>query len=136
MSGKFGLGLLEGGFQVDRMDRLIPDVQMAPRSRNRPPIPSVQQVTVLSPREQQVAALPARNLSNRQIAGQLVITERTVAAHIEHILDKLGLPRVIKSALGQLSAACSTDISGPIGSRPIFCQLPGRLPMTGCSPCS
>jgi DNA-binding CsgD family transcriptional regulator len=58
--------------------------------RNRGTIPSVQRVTVLSPREQQVATLLARNLSNRQIAGQLVITERTVAAHIEHILDKLG----------------------------------------------
>jgi predicted ATPase/DNA-binding NarL/FixJ family response regulator/Tfp pilus assembly protein PilF len=61
----------------------------APR-RTRPPASSLELVTILSPREQQVAALLARNLSNRQIAGQLVITERTVAAHIEHILDKLG----------------------------------------------
>jgi non-specific serine/threonine protein kinase len=37
-----------------------------------------------------VAALLAHGLSNRQIAEQLVITERTVAAHIEHLLDKLG----------------------------------------------
>jgi len=29
-------------------------------------------------------------LTNRQIAKRLVVTERTVAAHIEHILDKLG----------------------------------------------
>jgi DNA-binding CsgD family transcriptional regulator len=61
----------------------------APR-RARPPMESVQPVTVLSPREQQVAALLVRNLSNRQIADRLVITERTFAAHIEHILDKLG----------------------------------------------
>jgi ATP/maltotriose-dependent transcriptional regulator MalT len=45
---------------------------------------------VLSPREQQVAMLLARGLSNRQIAQRLVVTERTVGAHIEHILDKLG----------------------------------------------
>jgi non-specific serine/threonine protein kinase len=43
----------------------------------------------LSPREQEVAALLAEGLSNRQIAERLVITERTVAAHVEHILDKL-----------------------------------------------
>jgi len=35
-------------------------------------------------------ALVAQGLSNRQIASRLVITERTVAAHIEHILGKLG----------------------------------------------
>jgi predicted ATPase/DNA-binding CsgD family transcriptional regulator/tetratricopeptide (TPR) repeat protein/DNA-binding XRE family transcriptional regulator len=49
-----------------------------------------QQVTVLSPREQQVAALLAHGLTNREIAVQLVVTERTIAAHIEHVLDKLG----------------------------------------------
>jgi DNA-binding CsgD family transcriptional regulator len=43
----------------------------------------------LTAREQEVAALLAQGLSNRQIAEQLVITERTVAAHVEHILDKL-----------------------------------------------
>jgi predicted ATPase/DNA-binding CsgD family transcriptional regulator len=43
----------------------------------------------LTPREQEVAALLALGLSNRQIADRLVITDRTVAAHVEHILDKL-----------------------------------------------
>ena len=44
----------------------------------------------LTAREQEVAALLARGLTNRQIAEQLVVTERTVAAHVEHVLDKLG----------------------------------------------
>ncbi len=44
----------------------------------------------LTRRQHEVAALIARGLSNRQIAAELVITERTAAAHIEHILDKLG----------------------------------------------
>jgi non-specific serine/threonine protein kinase len=44
----------------------------------------------LTAREQDVAALIAQGLSNRQIAASLVITERTVAAHVEHILNKLG----------------------------------------------
>ena len=44
----------------------------------------------LSPRELEVATLVARGLSNRDIATQLGITERTAGAHVEHILDKLG----------------------------------------------
>ena len=47
------------------------------------------EVSPLSDREQQVAALISRGLTNRQIAAELVVAERTVAAHIEHILDKL-----------------------------------------------
>jgi non-specific serine/threonine protein kinase len=43
----------------------------------------------LTPREADVAALVATGLTNRQIADQLVIAERTVATHIEHILAKL-----------------------------------------------
>jgi DNA-binding NarL/FixJ family response regulator len=63
----------------------------APATRsNGPPEPSAQQAAGLSPREREVAALLALGLSNRQIAERLVVTERTVAAHIEHILDKLG----------------------------------------------
>jgi DNA-binding CsgD family transcriptional regulator len=43
----------------------------------------------LTERQREVAALIARGLSNRQIGETLVITERTVAAHVEHILRKL-----------------------------------------------
>jgi non-specific serine/threonine protein kinase len=43
----------------------------------------------LTRRELQVTTLIAQGLSNRQIANSLVITERTVAAHVEHILNKL-----------------------------------------------
>jgi adenylate cyclase len=43
----------------------------------------------LSAREREVAALIARGRTNRQIAEELVIAERTVAAHVEHIMTKL-----------------------------------------------
>jgi predicted ATPase/DNA-binding CsgD family transcriptional regulator len=45
--------------------------------------------TLLTQREREVAMLLARGLTNRQIADELVITERTAAAHVEHILAKL-----------------------------------------------
>lgn len=44
---------------------------------------------VLTPREREVAALVARGLNNREISTQLLITRRTAAAHVEHILHKL-----------------------------------------------
>jgi DNA-binding CsgD family transcriptional regulator len=65
-------------------------VQPRPEQPDQAPDEGKQRVTELSPREQQVAALLAEGLTNRQIAERLIVTERTVAAHIEHILDKLG----------------------------------------------
>ena len=44
----------------------------------------------LTRRESQVAALVARGLTNREIAGQLYLSVRTVEVHVDHILTKLG----------------------------------------------
>jgi len=58
----------------------------------------------LTPREQEVTALVARGLSNRQIAEQLVFGERTAEAHVGHCLAKLGL-----SSRSQLAAWAVTQ---------------------------
>ncbi|MDQ2935253.1 MAG: LuxR C-terminal-related transcriptional regulator [Chloroflexota bacterium] len=44
----------------------------------------------LAKREAEVARLVADGLSNKQVAARLFISERTVATHVGHILDKLG----------------------------------------------
>jgi DNA-binding NarL/FixJ family response regulator len=44
----------------------------------------------LTARERQVAVLVAAGRSNRAIADELVVTVRTVEAHVTHILRKLG----------------------------------------------
>jgi NarL family two-component system response regulator LiaR len=45
----------------------------------------------LTDRETEVLKLAARGMSNRAIAGELVVSVRTVQAHLSHIFTKLGV---------------------------------------------
>ena len=71
----------------------------APAARRGPapqaPVPPASTVngqadSPLTARELEVALLLARGLTNRQIADELVIAERTASTHVTHILTKLG----------------------------------------------
>lgn len=53
---------------------------------------------LLTPREADVIALLAEGLTNRQIAGRLFISEKTVSTHIGHIYDKLGVHSRVEAA--------------------------------------
>jgi predicted ATPase/DNA-binding CsgD family transcriptional regulator len=52
----------------------------------------------LSSREQEIALLVAEGLSNREVAERLVISKRTVDAHVEHIFGKLGISSRVRLA--------------------------------------
>lgn len=59
-------------------------------------------VAALSVREREVLALLAAGRSNREIAGELFISYRTVKTHVSHILEKLGArDRTSAALLGQ-----------------------------------
>jgi DNA-binding NarL/FixJ family response regulator len=53
---------------------------------------------VLSEREREVLQLVAQGLTNKEIAYQLNITEKTARNHISHILEKLNLSRRAEAA--------------------------------------
>ncbi|GIF43900.1 ATP-binding protein [Actinoplanes xinjiangensis] len=59
--------------------------------RHSTPAPGEEAAIRLTRRERQVAALVTQGLSNRQIAAELVISQRTAESHVEHILTKLGV---------------------------------------------
>ena len=55
--------------------------------------------TALTRREREIAVLVASGLSNREIAGRLFISKRTVDAHVEHIFAKLEISSRVKLTL-------------------------------------
>jgi predicted ATPase/DNA-binding CsgD family transcriptional regulator len=77
-----------------------------------PPAPASSAWDVLTAREREVAALVAQGLTNRDIAGRLVVSKRTVDAHVEHILAKLGFAsRVQVAALAQVPAQAWPELA-------------------------
>jgi NarL family two-component system response regulator LiaR len=71
--------------------RLHPDVARKLMNQVARPPAAAQGMEELTGREVEVARLVARGLSNREIAGAMVISEKTVKTHISSIFSKLGL---------------------------------------------
>jgi DNA-binding NarL/FixJ family response regulator len=55
--------------------------------------------TLITPREEQVVALVAEGLSNREIAQELRLSERTVKKYLFRIFDKLGISTRVELVL-------------------------------------
>ncbi len=86
------IGDLEFQAAFDRGAALAVDETIAFALRERPapaPGPAPRVTTILTRREREVAALVGEGMSNKEIAAKLVISVRTVEAHVEHILTKL-----------------------------------------------
>jgi NarL family two-component system response regulator LiaR len=83
-------GLLEGSYWVPRVLLSHFVESILPSSRNRTLISSS---VGLSRREREVLQAVLENLSNKEIAGQLNISERTAKFHVSNILAKFGVQR-------------------------------------------
>ncbi|MFE9120449.1 response regulator [Streptomyces sp. NPDC007172] len=58
-----------------------------------------QRLAALSERERAVLQLIGEGLTNRQIAGRLYLSEKTVKNHISRLLSKLGVERRVQAAV-------------------------------------
>lgn len=74
--------------------------------RTAPPLDTAFPITQLTPREQEVAALVAQGLTNKQIAGALVVCDATAERHVANILSKLGLRSRVEIAIRSLEREC------------------------------
>lgn len=63
----------------------------------------------LTAREVDVLRLLARGLSNKEIAGQLVISRKTAGSHIEHIYAKTGATNRAQASLFAVKHGLMTD---------------------------
>ena len=79
------------GLDLPAEDAVAYALQQPPdKPPDKPPAPAVSDGAPLTPRELQVARLVAGGRSNKQIAAELVIAQRTAEGHVERILAKLG----------------------------------------------
>jgi non-specific serine/threonine protein kinase len=66
-------------------------LEAGPAPAPSPSPPADGATSLLTPREREVAVLVAQGLTNRQVAEQLVVTEKTASNHVQRVLDKLGI---------------------------------------------
>ena len=76
-------------------------VQLSPQVAERliREVPAPESPEKLTRRETEVLRLLARGRSNKEIAADLSITEKTVKTHVSHILGKLGVSSRTQAAL-------------------------------------
>ena len=59
--------------------------------------------SLLTPREEQVVALVADGLTNRQVAGELGLSEHTIKKYLLRIFDKVGISSRVELVLYAMS---------------------------------
>jgi len=71
----------------------------------------------LSPRECEIARLTARDLSTKEIAGVLEISEWTVATHVRRMFSKLGVHSKAALVARVLDAVAAAERRRLLGER-------------------
>jgi len=72
---------------------------------------------LLTPREEQVVALVADGLSNREVARELCLSEHTIKKYLFRIFDKLGISSRVELVLYALSHGGSRQAEWVAGAR-------------------
>jgi DNA-binding NarL/FixJ family response regulator len=80
---------------AQQIDCLIDLVSQVPSLR----VVNADGVALVTPREEQVVALVAEGLSNREIAQELALSEHTVKKYLFRIFDKLGISTRVELVL-------------------------------------
>jgi DNA-binding NarL/FixJ family response regulator len=95
-----GADIVESVRRVAAGDSLL-DPQAAARviERLRNPPPQDERLTALSPQERRILELLADGMTNRQIADQLYLAEKTVKNYVSNLLMKLGMHRRTEAAV-------------------------------------
>jgi DNA-binding NarL/FixJ family response regulator len=83
----------------DQVCQLLEAVAQSPPLR----VVNARGIDLLSPREEQVVALVAEGLSNREVARELQLSEHTVKKYMFRIFDKLGISTRVELVLYAVS---------------------------------
>jgi DNA-binding NarL/FixJ family response regulator len=84
---------------LDEIDRLAVRARLDLTAPSAPPVAQrLGEQLGLTARESEVLALIANGHTNREIAEELVISTRTAAVHVSHILGKLDAPNRVEAA--------------------------------------
>ncbi len=86
----------------DIAQRLLSAVADNPPPAQAKAAPVSKDLEGLTEREREVLGLIARGLSNREIAEQMVISEKTVKTHVSNLLGRLGLEDRTRAAIWAL----------------------------------
>ena len=71
--------------------------------------------SLLTPREEQVVALVAEGLGNRQIAGELNLSQHTIKKYLYHIFEKLGISTRVELVLYAVNNGDTRPAEWPAG---------------------